>query len=472
MTFFIALFIILMQFLWKYVDDLVGKGLEWYMVLKLLFYAAMTFVPLALPLAILLASLMTFGDLGETYQLGAMKAAGISLKKIMKPLVVLSLIISLSAFYFSNNILPIVNLKFRSILYDIKSQKPTFNIKQGIFYNGIDGYTLKIDKKEKDGKTIHDIIIYDHKERKGDNKITIAKKGEMFLSPDKTMLILNLYDGYNYIENTNRKNKANRPFQRVKFEEECRRFYLSGDELNRTDESLFKNDYHMLNIKQLSEAEDSLKVELELYKNKLPKFFSTKNRYYSLVDTNKILVADTIKLENKDFLLNFNAAEQKKIITQAINNSRSIKRNIEFRKKVYKSRESRIISHQLEWHKKFTLSFACLIFFFVGSPLGAIIRKGGLGTPLVISIIFFVFWHVISIISEKYVKAAIISPAMGSWIASVIILPIGVFLTYKATSDSSLMDMEWYIRFIKKINKYIYKRLKIDLFKYEDTDNL
>lgn len=472
MTFFITLFIILMQFLWKYVDDLVGKGLEWYVILKLLFYAAMTFVPLALPLAILLASLMTFGNLGETYQLSAMKAAGISLKKIMMPLVVLSVIISVSAFYFSNNILPIANLKFRSILYDIKSQKPAFNIKQGIFYNGIDGYTLKIDKKDKDGKTIHDIIIYDHTDRMGDNKITIAKSGKMLVSPDKKKLILYLYDGYNYIENTSRKNKINRPFQRIKFEEEYRRFYLTGNELNRTDESLFKNDYHMLNIRQLSETADSLKIQLKDYKNKFMNFYNRKNKYYSLIDTNEIVIPDTAKILNNDFLTNFKPSEQKKIISQAIKNSRAIKRNIEFRQKVYKSKETRIIKHQLEWHKKFTLSFACLIFFFIGAPLGAIIRKGGLGTPLVISVFFFVFWHVITIISEKYVKASIITPALGSWIASVIILPLGIFLTYKATSDSSLLDMEWYIKFIKKINKIIYKRFKIDLFKYEDTDNL
>ncbi|HCT70285.1 MAG TPA: permease, partial [Bacteroidales bacterium] len=258
LTFFIALFILVMQFLWKYIDHLVGKGLQWQVIGELLFYASTTFVPLALPLAILLSSLMTFGNLGERYELVAIKSAGISLRTVMKPLVVLSVLISIFAFVFSNNVLPVTNLKFKSILYDVRQQKLALNIRESIFYNGIEGYTMRIGKKDKDGVTIRDIMIYDHTSRMGNSTVTRAEWGRMEQSADGATLDLTLYNGYNYDEKTDRRNEKNRPFQRTYFAEQYRRFDLSDFKMMRTNEELFRNHYQMLNLKQLTQAEDSL----------------------------------------------------------------------------------------------------------------------------------------------------------------------------------------------------------------------
>ena len=259
LTFFIALFILLLQFLWKYIDDLVGKGLEFTVIARLMFYASATFVPLALPLAILLSSLMTFGNLGEHYELVAVKASGISIWKVMRPLVYLSVFISLLAYGFSNNVLPVANLKFQSLLYDVRQQKLAFNISEGVFYNGIENYIIRIGKKDKDGSTIYDVKIYDHSDRAGNIKVTTAKSGFMQLSPDQQHIIFTLFDGYNYNDIVSTRNyRDNRPFERVAFEQQRIKFDLSEFDLTRTDENLFKSHYTMLTTRQLTIFIDSL----------------------------------------------------------------------------------------------------------------------------------------------------------------------------------------------------------------------
>ncbi|MCD4746660.1 MAG: LptF/LptG family permease [Bacteroidales bacterium] len=456
LTFFIALFVLLMQFIWKWIDDLVGKGLEWYIIAELLFYASSTFVPYALPLAILLSSLMTFGNLGEHYELVAMKSAGISLKKIMMPLVILSIIISVIAFYFSNNILPIANLKFKSLLFDVREQKLALDIKEGVFYNGLEGYVIRIGKKEKDEKTIHDIMIYDHSQKKGNTNLTTAKSGKMELTPDNKTLIFTLYNGNNYLEKTDQRNyRISRPFQRTKFKEEVRRFSLLDFELNRTNEELFKNNYSMMNLHQLKEVEDSLKQNLNKKKDNFASSMFKNFYFYSNIDTNdfnRFEISDTLK---KDLLTLLSKKEKEKIIEIAINKTRRIKNNIDFAKKDSESRNKQIYKHQAEWHRKFTLSFACFVLFFIGAPLGAIIRKGGLGLPVVISVIFFVLFHIVSIIGDKSVKSGVLEAQYGMWLASAILLPIGIFLTYKATTDSPILDTDVWIKFF---NKFIKKK--------------
>ena len=260
MTFFISLFILLMQFVWKYIDDLVGKGLEWDIIAKLLFLASSTFVPLALPLAILLSSLMMFGNLGEHYELVAAKSAGISLIRIMRPLIIVSFLISGLAFYFSNVVLPVANLKFLSLLWDVRGKKLAFNIKEGVFYNGIEGYVIRVGKKDQDGNTIRDVMIYDHVKHRGNTSVTLAEWGKMELTPDKRFLIFKLYNGINYEERVDLRNAGKtRPFQRTKFNEQFQSFDLSGFQLTRTDEKLFKSNYEMLNVTQLRHSMDSIK---------------------------------------------------------------------------------------------------------------------------------------------------------------------------------------------------------------------
>ena len=452
-TFFIAVFVLLMQFLWKYVDDMVGKGLEWYIIAELLFYASSTFVPLALPLAILLSSLMTFGNLGEHYELVAMKAAGISLWKIMKPLIVLSVMISAFAFYFSNNILPVANLKFKSLLYDVRKQKLAFDIKDGIFYKGMDEYVMRIGKKDKDGEIIHDIMIYNHTSKRGNVDLTIAESGLMESTHDGRYLVFTLYNGYNYRENIDQKDhNKTKPFQKIKFREEIRRFDLSAFELTRTNEELFKNNYQMLNISQLNLAIDSLNKSYDLRRKIFADDFFRYYFFYNLIDTFNYKRFDTLPYHPFDITRIYeNKAGLSSIMNLALNQARNRKQKLEAIRNISEAHNTWIKKHGNAWHEKFTLSFACLIFFFIGAPLGAIIRKGGFGLPVIISIVFFVFYHIISITGEKSALAGAINVSYGMWIASVILLPMGIFLTYKATSDSPLLDTESWNKIFRKV---------------------
>ncbi|NCA84191.1 MAG: YjgP/YjgQ family permease [Clostridia bacterium] len=456
LTFFISLFILVMQFLWKYVDDLVGKGLEWYVIAELLFYASSTFVPLALPLAILLSSLMTFGNLGEQYELVAMKASGISLRRIMKPLVVLSVIISLAAFLFSNNILPIANLKFGALLYDVRQQKLTLNIKEGVFYNGLEGFTIRINDKNDETNTIRDVMIYNHADRQGNIKLTTARHGKMEIAPDKSTLLFHLYEGFNYEDVTNRTGYQNtRPFQKIKFGEQTRRFSGLEAAMNRTDEELFRNNYQMMNLQQLTSYRDSLEAELILKEQSLLKSINERFVNYAHYDT---LAADTAGIKPvmaaSDTMYQPEKVDKnirKAALDFALQSARSAKTNLEFSIPDFEKRRERIRKHDIEWHRKFTLSIACLILFFIGAPLGAIIRKGGLGMPVVVSILFFVIYHIISITGEKYARAGVLEPYIAMWLASAILLPVGIFLTYKATTDSPLLDAEAWNKIMRNL---------------------
>jgi lipopolysaccharide export system permease protein len=454
-TFFIALFILLMQFLWMYIDDLVGKGLEWYIIAELLFYASSTFVPLALPLAILLSSIMTFGNLGEHYELVAMKAAGISLRKIMKPLVILSFMISGIAFFFSNNVLPVANLKFKSLLYDVRKQKLAFDIKEGIFYDDMEGFVMRVGSKDDDDKTIHDVMIYNHTDKRGNTDLTVARYGWMESTPEGRYLIITLFDGYNYRENIDQKDYyKTKPFQRTRFAKEIRRFDLSAFELSRTNEELFKKNYQMLNIKQLNDAIDSLNTIYFKRKNVVARDFAKQYFFYSRIDSAAFIEAMESDTGQLDILAGFSNQQADKIMQRALEQARNLKRMVDTYDHDYLSREEHIAKHKIAWHKKFTLSFACLLLFFIGAPLGAIIRKGGFGLPVVISVFFFIIYHILSITGEKAAKAGALDVYFGMWLSSIALLPLGIFLTYKATTDSPLLDTEsWKKRFQKLYTK-------------------
>ncbi len=469
LTFFIALFILLMQFLWKYIDDLVGKGLEGNMVVSLLFYASATFVPLALPLAILLSSLMTFGNFGEHYELVALKASGISVWKVMRPLVYLSLIISMLAFLFSNNVLPIANLKFQSLLYDIRQQKLAFNIKPGEFYSGIDNYTIRVGSKDKDGKTIYDVKIYDHTDRMGNIKVTTAKSGIMELSPDQKFVIFTLFDGFNYNDIISTRNfRENRPFERSSFREQRLKFDLTEFDLTRTKEEFFKNHYTMLNTRQLTKSIDSLDSRYEERAEKFSDGIFYRFQHLATLDTvlkpktvgrsydkknARVNFSDSLHHVETKFplLANFLPGDQFNVLEMAITAAKGNKDNIEFNRKELDLQAENIRKHEIAWHKKFTLSIACLILFFIGAPMGAIIRKGGLGLPVVIAVFFFVIYHIASITGEKSAKTGDMDVMLGVWLSSLILFPIGLFLTFKSTTDAPLLDAESWKKFFGKI---------------------
>lgn len=437
---------------------MVGKGIEWYIIAELLFFATANLVPLALPLAILLSSIMTFGNLGEHYELVALKSAGLSLQRIMLPLIIFIIITSGAAFYFSNNIWPVANLKMATLLYDVRQKKPSLDIKEKIYYKGIEGYVIRIGKKNKNGDGLEDITIYDHSEGRGNVKVIRAETGKMEMSADKRYLNLSLYNGRNYEEvKPSPNNTGAHSFFRSKFKEEKMRFDLSAFAMMRTDEELFKDNYQMLNLAQLEEAVDTLKLKFEARKKEFSD--NIDGKIFFLKDSLKIpeLTMDSVK---PDFLSlsRLSSVEKFAIFEIALNITRNSKVYVSALKSDFESKQLSINRHKIEWHRKFTLSIACIVLFFIGAPLGAIIRKGGLGTPVVISILFFMVFHVLSITGEKLVKENSLEAHQGMWLATICLLPVGIFLTYKATSDSPIMEMDTYKKILDFIGNKIFPK--------------
>jgi len=456
LTFFIVIFLLLMQFLWKYIDDLVGKGLEFKIIAELLSYTSASFVPLALPLAILIASLMTFGNLGENNELLALKSAGISLQRIMSPLIVLTIGLCIFAFFFANNVLPVIHLHSRSLLRDIRRQRPELSIKPGVFYDGIEGYSIKIDFKEPETNLLKNIKIYDHTEKRGNSRVTIADSGYMKITDDESKLLVTLYNGKSYVElkeKYNRKDQRKFPYQKEYFDEQNIVIELEGFGLNRTNKNIFANSSAMMTIAQLSQAQDSIKHELkkqnERVHNTIKSNLEKSTNYLKNKSPRKKL--DTLDVNPRELFNTMDMDEKKLNFERAISKARTaghLIRNFELQ--IYNSSVD-LRKHKVQWHKKITLSFACFIFFFIGAPLGAIIRKGGLGTPIVVSVIFFLIYYMISLTGEKLVREDIWHPFTGMWIASIILFISGVFLTYKATTDSVILNTDTYIKFFKNI---------------------
>lgn len=445
-TFFIVIFVLLMQFLWVYVDDLVGKGLSVKIILELFFHASITFVPMALPLAILLASIMSFGDLGEHYELVAMKASGISVWKAMKPVFIFSVMLSGLAFIFSNSINPVAMLKFKTLLFDVRKQKLAFDIKEGVFYKDIDNYVIYVDKKGKDGSTIYGVKIYDHTQREGNSKIMVADSGMMSLSPNQRTIIFTLYNGHNYTEDNSDKQtfKFNRPFERMSFREEQIKFSLASFDLTRSNEEIYKSYQAMMNIHQLSTALDSLERKyIEKQENFSNSFQRRLTNYESVKhETENSQLSALSSQLTWPLLEHLDSDTRSAVLDVAVGITRNAKDNVSFNKQDLSAQDLNIKKHKKEWHKKFTLSFACLIFFFIGAPLGTIIRKGGLGLPVVISVLFFVIYYIISTVAERMAEFGDLNMFLGVWISSLVFFPVGLFLTFKATTDSSLLDAD------------------------------
>ncbi|MDE5424195.1 LptF/LptG family permease [Ancylomarina sp. DW003] len=464
-TFFICMFVLLMQFLWRYIDEFVGKGLEWTVIVEFMFYISATLVPMALPLAILLASIMSFGNMGENYELIAMKAAGISLQKIMRPLIILVMFIGLGAFYFSNYVMPIASLKASALLYDIKHQNPELILKEGVFTSDLPGFGIKVGPINKETGMIHDLLIYDHRDNRGNSQVTIADSGMMSTSADKLYMDLTLYSGkmYEEVKTSKRKDREKHPSQRVKFEVYRTTISLPGNELKRTDEDRFRNSYRMLNLTQLSKQRDTLEDELSDEKERLAHQLSSyqyfkKESKTSRKDSVRQVLLNAKTWDADSLYQNLDLSDKLTSVGNALSYSRKSKDRISRNLSIQTSKKKWIQKHINEWHRKFTLSFACIIFFFIGAPLGAIIRKGGLGMPVIVSVLFFIIYYIISMTGERAARELAMSPFMGMWISSIIILPLGVILTYKATTDSGILNIESYINFFKKITQLFTKK--------------
>ena len=465
LTFFIVVFIWVMQFVWLYVDDLVGKGLEIKIIAELLFYTSITAIPMSLPLALLLALLMCFGNLGEHYELVAMKASGISMWRAMRPLLSFALLLSVLAFFISNSLIPMATLKWRTLLTDVQRQKLAFNIKEGVFYKDIENYVIYVEKKGKDGSHIYGVKIYDHTDHMGNTKIISADSGMMSMSPNQRSIIFTLYDGYNYTDITNTDNfKETRPFERMSFKEEQIKFSLASFDMTRSSEEMYKSYQQMMNIRQLSTSLDSLEQRYDTKQEAFTQGFTRRWSNYNSLNTGMpaegyaqpipdSLLFDTCINLQWPLLSQYEGETKTAILNMAIGSAQNAKDNVAFNKLDLGSQTENINKHRKEWHKKFTLSIACLIFFFIGAPLGSIIRKGGLGLPVVISVVFFIIYHLISTIAERMAVFGDLNMFLGVWLSSLVLLPVGLFFTFKATTDAALFDGDSWKKFFQRMFK-------------------
>jgi lipopolysaccharide export system permease protein len=451
-TFVIVMFVLLMLFLFKYIDDLIGKGFEWYVILELMMYASATNVAMALPLSVLLSSIMTYGALGENYELVAIKSAGISLRRAMAPMFVVVVILSFSAFIFSEYMLPKANLKYYSLLYDARQQKSANFLPEGVFSNTFPGYSIRVNRKDADGQTLHGIMIYTKNLADNTMDVLKAKEGKMYRTPNGNFLVFKLKDGIRYSETHGESNYNSRErLTRYRFKETEQKFDISGLKLHRTDENEFKAAYQMMNLKQLKAEEKRTVGQLDSGQQLNYKLASQYIKYFSI--PTKSLVVKKYVAGKANPLAGLKINEQLSALIQGASEARAITDIIKNRN----DRDSELLKNVhrlvLEYQKKFTLSAACLALFLIGAPLGAIIRKGGLGLPVVVSVIFFLIFYIITTIGEKYAKDGDLSPVIGSWVAIIVITPIGVFLSYKAATDSVIFDMDLYKRFFNKLFK-------------------
>lgn len=475
MTFGICLFIVLMQFLWRYIDDMVGKGLGIPVLAEMLLYAALFLVPMALPLSILLASLMAFGNLGERLELLAMKSAGVSLIHIMRPLIITICLVCIGAFFFQNNAMPVIQVKLYSLLYSMRQKSPELDIPEGVFYGEITGYNVYV--KHKDNKTglLRDMMIYDYSNGFNNVSIMVADSGRLKTSADKMFLILSLYNGESFANIGEQSNSANVktsvPYRRETFK--TRDILIEFDaNFARTDESLMQNQYMGKNMKDLQTSIDSMTVRLDSIRAINSKNVVDMSYKRTMTAPQKPTTTTTPEGEQMNvadkpvekqlikpvIVMNYDSLYQVKepsgkaaLLTRAKSSVENLKADYFFKAATLGDEAYKVRRHLTEWHKKFTLSFACLVFFFIGAPLGAIIRKGGLGMPVVISVILFIIYYIIDNIGFKMARDGVWEAWQGMWLSSVILAPLGIFLTYKAVNDSVILNADTYLNALKNL---------------------
>lgn len=436
-TFFVTTFLLLMQFLWRYIDDLVGKGLELRIILELFFYAAMGLLQMSLPLSVLCASIFAYGSMGDTNELIAIKSAGVSLSRMMRPLIVFNVILMLGSFVYANNVLPYSNLRLWSLMFDVRNQRPEMNIKEGVFFDGIEQVRLKISSKNPDNNMMYDMMIYDHRDNNGNTSVIIADSAMMRVTDDKQSLVLTLFHGESYEDVIDRSNpevyKKRRPFRQYSFDKQQVLFELEDYAFSRTNVDLFKHNSQMQNVLQLDYMIDSLTLN---YKEHNERSF----KQYFINNVCKVREeGDSLPYVNVDTLSrNFSNVDSVAVIMKALNVARSSSSFLLAAIDTKLDQEKGLNKLRIEWHKKFTLGFVCIIMFFVGAPFGALVRKGGFGIPVIFSFIFYLLYYILTMIGEKSVKAATISPWVGMWYPILIILIVGVYFTRLAINDKGL----------------------------------
>jgi lipopolysaccharide export system permease protein len=472
LTLCVVVFIFLMRLMMFYIDQFVSKDIELRVFAKILVYFSLITVPIALPLAVLLSSLMTYGNLGEFFELTALKSAGISLTRAMRPLLIVATGIAIFSFWFNNKVAPWANLKGYSLLWDIKSSKATLSIKEGIFYNDLPGYSIKADKKN--GETMLGMVIYKHQENgmeTGNREIILADSGRMFTTPDKQYLVFELYNGNDYTEYTDNTSvsyassgsqNSLAKFLRNGFQHYKLRISLDSYGLKRTDEQQFEYHEYMKNLNELSNLTDSLKKEL---KASLIGTAATSRQYYSyqfkqpqpVIITNPNTKAPPVVKDGKwiDSLLARRIEPRIKgeIDEMALSQAKNMLSYAESNQTYLKEKGKTVNRYELESHHKFTQAISCFIMFLIGAPLGAIIKKGGFGVPVLVSILFFILLYVLTLTGDKYAKDGLIWVPAGAWMANATLLPLGLYLMKQARNDSRLFDKDVYIIWWERVKK-------------------
>ncbi|MCD8388421.1 MAG: LptF/LptG family permease [Bacteroidales bacterium] len=478
MTFFICVFIVLMQFLWVHLKDLVGKGLSIDVIGELFFYAALSMVPTALPLAVLLASLMTFGNLGEKFELTALKAAGISLFSIMKPLIIFMVLLAIGAFFFQNNVLPVAQTKMWTLLFSMRQKSPEMEIPERTFYDQIPGMNLYVDRKNQETGVLYDMIIYDISRGLDNSRVILADSGKLNFTEDKTHLFLHLYRGEmfeNLKDNAMGSSSSNYlPFRRESFTDKQIYFVFDAN-FNMIDESAMRNQYIGKNIKELSQSIDSLNHMVDSIGDTYAEDIKTRNYanvpYYKNIRTDSgmqrvvtppVTLAEPLDLDS--IFAGSTPSDARNIIAQALAKAKRQKQDYDFKSTLVLEQAKLMRRHGIELQRRFTLSFACLIFFFIGAPLGAIIKKGGIGTPLVISVFLFIVYYIFDNMGFKMARDGKVLVWEGVWLSSAVLLPLGIFFTYKAVGDSQVFNMDAYTNFF---NRLIGRRPKRGLVRKE-----
>lgn len=529
LTFITVVFILLTQYMLKYFDDFVGKGLGMDVFAELIFYFSINMTPMALPLAVLLSSLMTFGNLGEHFELTAIKGAGISLTRTLVPLFFFVLVLSVLAFLSNNYVVPRANLKAYSLLYDVKQKKPALDIQEGVFYGGIPKFRIKVNKKHDDGETIEEVIIYDHSQGQGNNEVIIANSGKMYTFDHDRYLRLELFDGNRYSEGAasgSRSPSGGGKFIRTNFDTTKMTFSLASFGLQRTKEEYFASHRRMQNMAQLAQAIDSMQREERTVRHAA---FVGSNRFYryhlrydslmppalaasqlTIVDAPAIdtLVTDSAANQLKGngmFTARFNdtvvaspparikikdaeawreeaqtqtvvsrpkhivdsvdtallarvdqsitETERSGVVAKALSQSRTIKNELQINSQKLRRLKGEVNKSVYESGKKVTQAISCLIMFLIGAPLGAIIKKGGLGVPVLISVAFFIAFYVVGEMSRKWAEDLIMNPQLAVWFPNLVLLPFGIVFLIQARLDTRLLESDFYRVWIDRIAK-------------------
>lgn len=455
-TFFICLFIFMMQFLWRYVDELVGKGLSMEVMAQFFFYSALTLVPASLPLAVLLASLITFGDFGERFELLAMKAAGVSLLRIMRPLIVFILFVCGISFFFQNIIGPKAEVKLWTLLISMKQKSPELDIPEGVFYDEIQGYNLYVKHKNRDTGMLYNVMIYDLKEGFENAHIIVADSGLLEMTADKKHLYLHLYSGEQF-ENLRSQDALSEsvPYRRESFSEKHTIIEFDSD-FNMVDGGFIKDNSRSKDLSMLQASIDSMEVVTDsvgraYYKEAMNSVYRKTSFPLSKEDSIKAQQKAASGYNVDSLLHAMSLLEQQKVLTMAAGRAQNVTSDWQFKQATVGDNNYNIRRHKADWHKKFTISLSCLFFFFIGAPLGGIIRKGGLGMPVVVSVLFFIVYYIIDTTGYKMARDGYWVVWSGMWLSSVVLAPIGFFLTYKSNNDSVVFNVDLYIEWLKRV---------------------